>query len=517
MSTPGKVELWTVGVGMPGLAERTAARAEAAGWDGMLVVDSQNLAGDPYVGLTLAASATRAPEARHGRHQPGDPPSGRHRGGRGEPAGRVAAGGCSSASAAATRRSPHLGLGAGAGGAARALRPRRPRRSSATRRSRSPTWREYMPAGVRPVDVLGLADTPSTSRLKWLPRDLAPVPVEVAATGPRVLRLAALHADRVMLAVGADPARVALGGRRTCAGSRDESGLDPDGVAIGSYVNVVCDPDLDAARSMIAGGLATFARFSVMDGEVRTPVDAGQQKVLVDLHGAYDMQHHTEVGSPQTGADAGRVRRPLRHRRLGRPLRRPASASWPRSASTGSSSAARRWAPTATAPAPPSPASPRRSSGLRADDRSALLGADRPGSGTIVPRTVGRSRPEPLRWRRRVDRSEPSEGGTMAQFDLVIRNGLVLDGSGARASRLVAVRDGVVAEVGDVDGTATRDDRRRRRARHARLRRHPHPLRRPGDVGRAPRAVGVARRHDGRDGQLRRRVRAGAPRATATA
>jgi alkanesulfonate monooxygenase SsuD/methylene tetrahydromethanopterin reductase-like flavin-dependent oxidoreductase (luciferase family) len=37
-----------------------------------------------------------------------------------------------------------------------------------------------------------------------------------------------------------------------------------------------------------------------MDGEVRTPVDAGQQQVLTALHGAYDMHHHTEVGSPQT-------------------------------------------------------------------------------------------------------------------------------------------------------------------------------------------------------------------------
>jgi 5,10-methylenetetrahydromethanopterin reductase len=81
---------------------------------------------------------------------------------------------------------------------------------------------------------------------------------------------------------------------------REEAGLDPDGVAIGSYVNVVCHPDVDVARSMVAGGLATFARFSVMDGEVRTPVDAAQQKVLIDLHGAYDMHHHTEVGSPQT-------------------------------------------------------------------------------------------------------------------------------------------------------------------------------------------------------------------------
>ena len=38
------------------------------------------------------------------------------------------------------------------------------------------------------------------------------------------------------------------------------------------------------------------------------------------------------------------------------------------------------------------------------------------------------------------------------------------------------------------------------------LRRHPHPLRRPGHLGQPPRAVGVARRHHRRDGQLRRRA-----------
>src|SRR5947208_3561417 len=39
-------------------AARTAQEIEAAGWDGMLVVDSQNLSGDPYVALALAATAT---------------------------------------------------------------------------------------------------------------------------------------------------------------------------------------------------------------------------------------------------------------------------------------------------------------------------------------------------------------------------------------------------------------------------------------------------------------------------
>src|SRR3954467_5899409 len=40
-------------------AQRTAQEIEATGWDGMLVVDSQNLSGDPYVSLALAAVVTR--------------------------------------------------------------------------------------------------------------------------------------------------------------------------------------------------------------------------------------------------------------------------------------------------------------------------------------------------------------------------------------------------------------------------------------------------------------------------
>jgi 5,10-methylenetetrahydromethanopterin reductase len=157
----------------------------------------------------------------------------------------------------------------------------------------------FMSPSVRPVASLGLADSPETSALRWLPRDLAPVPVEVAATGPRALATGALHADRVMLAVGADPVRVAWAIERVRA-VRREAGLDPAGVAIGAFVNVVAHPDVAVARQLISGGLATFARFSVMDGSVRTPVDASQEHVLLDVHRAYDMTHHTEAGSSQT-------------------------------------------------------------------------------------------------------------------------------------------------------------------------------------------------------------------------
>src|SRR5205085_9997937 len=69
--------------------------------------------------------------------------------------------------------------------------------------------------------------------------------------------------------------------------------------SLGAFVNVVSHPDLDVARRIGAGGLATFARFSAMDGRVRTPIDATQQEVLEAVHGAYDMGEHTRAGSPQ--------------------------------------------------------------------------------------------------------------------------------------------------------------------------------------------------------------------------
>ena len=52
------MQFWMTTVASARGAARTAQEIEAAGWDGMLVVDSQNLSGDPYVSLALAATVT---------------------------------------------------------------------------------------------------------------------------------------------------------------------------------------------------------------------------------------------------------------------------------------------------------------------------------------------------------------------------------------------------------------------------------------------------------------------------
>src|SRR5215211_1924899 len=50
--------MWTTGLAHAKVAPRSAERAEREGWDGIVVVDSQNLSGDPFVGLALAARET---------------------------------------------------------------------------------------------------------------------------------------------------------------------------------------------------------------------------------------------------------------------------------------------------------------------------------------------------------------------------------------------------------------------------------------------------------------------------
>src|SRR5262249_10918990 len=52
------LELWTIRIPETGTAEVQASRAEEAGWDGIAFTDSQNLIGDPYVAIALAARAT---------------------------------------------------------------------------------------------------------------------------------------------------------------------------------------------------------------------------------------------------------------------------------------------------------------------------------------------------------------------------------------------------------------------------------------------------------------------------
>lgn len=281
---------------MPRSAVKQAKRAEDEGWDGIGLVDSQNLAGDPYIGLALAAHATRT--IRLGTAVTN--PLTRH------PA--------AMATAIATVQAESDGravLGIGRGDSALAHLGLAPapvadfehyleRLQGYLRGEEVPFDVELDGSGtVRASDSLGMAGGPTSSRLRWLREGFVKVPVDVAATGPKVIAVAARHADQISFAVGADRERLswAIDVARSAA---LEAGRDPEELSFGAYVPVCPHPDRARAHELISGGVASFARFSVMHGSVAGPVSDEERHSLEAVHANYDMGSHFTQGSPQS-------------------------------------------------------------------------------------------------------------------------------------------------------------------------------------------------------------------------
>src|SRR5205814_837729 len=146
------------------------------------------------------------------------------------------------------------------------------------------------------------------SRLQWLSRCRQPkVPLDIAVSGPRMIEFAARIAERVTLAVGADPDRVAWAmdlARKAAA----DAGRDPADISFGAYVTVGCHPDLDAARGLISGAVAAFAHFSSMPG---SPAASGSgadglaesdREVVAEVGRRYDSNHHLSNAAEHTAA-----------------------------------------------------------------------------------------------------------------------------------------------------------------------------------------------------------------------
>lgn len=294
------MELWITGVASARGAARAAQEVEAAGWDGMLVVDSQNLSGDPYVSLALAATVT----TRIGLGTGVTNSVTRH-----------AAATATAITSVNRISNGRAVLGIGRGDSALAHLGRAPARLAQFERylrqlqlylaGDSVGFDDIdIPADVAPpLSALHLHDAPPASRIGWIAEGLKSsqkVPVEVAASGPKVIAMAALHAERIMFTLGADIERLAWG-IALAKKTRQDAGLDPDAIAFGAYVNLGCHSNVAAARGLVRGGLTTFARFSVMHGKANGPVSTGDAAVLENLRSNYDMRKHTQGDSRQAG------------------------------------------------------------------------------------------------------------------------------------------------------------------------------------------------------------------------
>jgi 5,10-methylenetetrahydromethanopterin reductase len=281
-------EIWTTGIPDPRSIARHALAAESAGWDGFGVVDSQNLTADCWVGLTIAAQATSTIALGTAVTNPVT---------------RLPALTACAAASVHLVSGGRVTIGIGRGDSALSHLGRAPASVAALERYLKVLQAylrreevEFADLGldtdVAPdVESLNLKTRAMASRVNIVEKDLPKVVVEVSSTGPKVIEAAARHADRVMLAVGADPKRIAWGIETAKA-------MNPD-VRIGAFVNCVTDPDVDVARELIRGGMSTFTRFSTMHGTPTGPVDDVERETMAKLIETYDMTHHTQAGSRQ--------------------------------------------------------------------------------------------------------------------------------------------------------------------------------------------------------------------------
>lgn len=287
-----KTEVWTSVPCWPRVAVRSAVVAERQGWDGVVLADSQNLAADVLVELGLCMAATSSLLMGPGVTNPAT----RH------PA--VLAG------AMATLQSESGGrmvLGLGRGDSALAHLGRAPvglrRFEQFVRAVQGFLGRDevgfdeaFLPADIAPAQDLGLADRPATSKLQWLRSSESKVPLDIAATGPKVIDMAAATAERITFTVGASVERLTWATERVRV-ARGGLGLPTAMESIGAYVNIAVDSDIDRARHLVGSTLGTFSRFSVMHGSVTEGATARDRDALEALHVAYDMNQHSTLGA----------------------------------------------------------------------------------------------------------------------------------------------------------------------------------------------------------------------------
>jgi 5,10-methylenetetrahydromethanopterin reductase len=277
--------------------EQQAGLCEAAGFDGMFITDSQNLWLECWVALTVAAKATSRIKLGTGVTNPVT----RH------PA--------VTADAAASLQEVSGGrmvLGIGRGDSSLAYLGYGPaplprfaaylRQLQAYLRGEDVEFGPDDDTGLPGLGSLGYARQPESSRIRWLPGTQPKVPVDVAGSGPKVVKLATELADGVTFGVGADPGRLTVM-RDTALEARRAAGRQDEPFTTSAMVTVVPHPDPDVARRLAAGGVALSSRWSVMQGQAGvSDVDAATRGEFEASRSSYDMVRHGETGTSQAAA-----------------------------------------------------------------------------------------------------------------------------------------------------------------------------------------------------------------------
>lgn len=262
--TTAPFEFWHFGRPVIADIESAAQQCEALGFDGMTLTDSQNLSADTYVCLTLAARATSKLQLGPGVTNPLT----RHA--------AVTAGAMASLQQASIGRAV-LGIGRGD--------------SSLFNIGHKPVSPAAFERYVTELQAYLRGETLDKdgydSRLHFLKPSDAKVPIDVAATGPKVIAIGARLADRVSFSLGADTERIAWAVDQV----RAAVGADGKMPSLGVYLNVCVHDDIERAAELVRPGVGIFAHFTGMKGATRDRVEAKDQTVF-DRLSDYDRAKH---------------------------------------------------------------------------------------------------------------------------------------------------------------------------------------------------------------------------------
>ncbi|MBT6278143.1 MAG: LLM class flavin-dependent oxidoreductase [Chromatiales bacterium] len=270
-------EFWTIAYPLPGTPERTAQLAEARGWDGLLFTDSQNHNGDCYAALAIAAKSTK----RIGLGTGVTNPYTRHA--------AVTASAIASIQVESDGRAV-LGIGRGDSAVARlGLRPT-PLEKFAT----------YLTDLQRYLGGDEVTNNGYTAPIRWLAQQTAPgrpqakVPVDVAATGPKVIEIAGRQADILTFAVGADTKRMVSGVERARR-AREAAGRDVETLKFGAYINIAAHTDPAVARQASIGSVGIIAHFSGMGKTALEQLAPNDRAVIEALTRDYQLDSHGDA------------------------------------------------------------------------------------------------------------------------------------------------------------------------------------------------------------------------------
>ena len=138
------------------------------------------------------------------------------------------------------------------------------------------------PTGLAGVAV---AHAPDVSRLEWLISDLPTVDVEVTASGPKTISVAARYADRISFSVGASKVRLAWA-LDLAREELERSGRDPATVRFGACVPLYPHRDLAFGRELSQGSVSLLSQYSseaygAIEGSGSLQLNGGDEFALV--------------------------------------------------------------------------------------------------------------------------------------------------------------------------------------------------------------------------------------------